>query len=475
MTPPPETVPLFGPLFTTDRIRDIFSARHTLERMLDFESALGRALAALQLAPASAARSIESQCNANLFDIDALARDAAMAGNVAIPMVKALTSLVAKVDEGAASFVHWGATSQDAIDTGLVLQLREALEVLEQDLAGLSAVLKKLAETHVSTILAGRTWLQQGPPTTLGLKIAGWFSAIERHRARIAGTRTRVCVIQFGGAVGTLAALGDRGLDVARALATELKLSLPALPWHAHRDRLAEVATVLGLLTGSLGKIARDVSLMAQTEVDEALEPAAVGRGGSSTMPHKRNPVSCAVVLAAAMRIPPLVSTMLSAMVQEHERGLGGWHAEWETLPEICALAAGAVAHSRQMLDGLEVHANEMARNLDVTHGLILAEAVVFALARHVGKKSAQDAVELACRRARENHRPLKDVLLEMPEVQAHLPAEEITRLLDPANYLGFARQMTQMALSASDPFAVQHHDRQDHDTHDKNNPRTES
>jgi 3-carboxy-cis,cis-muconate cycloisomerase len=444
---PPQPTRLLDPLFTTDRMREIFSDRRRLQRMLDFEAALAKALVATGIAPPEVAPAIEAQCDAARFDLAALARGAVAAGNLAIPMVKALTSLVAEADEKAMAFVHWGATSQDAIDTGLVLQLREALEWIDQGLENLSQILAGIITAHQSTLVAGRTWLQQGPPVTLGLKAAGWRSAIERHLARMAQVRPRVLVLQFGGAVGTLSALEDRGLAVAAALAKELQLELPDLPWHAHRDRPAEVATTLGLLAGSLGKIARDISLMAQTEVGELMEPAGPGRGGSSTMPHKRNPVGCAVVLAAAIRVPALVSTMLASMVQEQERGLGGWHAEWETLPEIFLLTAGAMARTIEILGGLEVHAEKMKENLDLTHGLILAEAVSFALGKQIGKHAAHRLVEQACRRSVEQNRPLHDVLMEEPEVASRFSAEQISRLLDPRNYLGSAEQMTKRAL----------------------------
>src|SRR5579863_1563690 len=260
----PEPIRLLDALFTTDAMRQAFSDQHRLQRMLDFEAALARALAAIGIAPKNVIAPIESQCRAELFDRESLARAAALSGNLAIPMVKSLTQLVAKTNAQAASFVHWGATSQDAIDTGLVLQLREALELLERDLANLSASLRKLAAAQQSMLVAGRTWLQQGPPVTFGLKVAGWLDAIERHRERLGHARKQVLVLQFGGAVGTLAAVGDRGLELAAALATDLKLDLPMVPWHSHRDRIAEVAASLGLLVGSLGKIARDISLMSQ-------------------------------------------------------------------------------------------------------------------------------------------------------------------------------------------------------------------
>lgn len=439
---------LLDPLFTTERAREIFSDRGRLQGMLDFEAALAQALARVGVAPGGVAPAIQAQCRADLFAMDTLAREGGLAGNLAIPLVKALTAAVAKSDERAAGFVHWGATSQDAIDTGLVLQLRDALDLMTRQLAALSDVLAQVAERYRSTLLAGRTWLQQASPTTFGLKAAGWLDAVNRDRARVAATRKQILVLQFGGAVGTLAALGEQGPAVARALAEELKLELPSVPWHTHRDRFAEVAATVGLLVGTLGKIARDISLMAQTEVGEALEPAAPGQGGSSTLPHKRNPVGSAAVLAAAIRVPALVSTMLAAMVQEHERGLGGWHAEWETLPEIFLLAAGAVSHTLQIVGGLEVHEEKMSDNLAVTHGLILTEAVAIALAKHVGRMPAHHLMEQASRRALESGRPLRDVLVEDQQVGDYLSVPEIDKLLDPKNYTGSAKSMIDRVLA---------------------------
>jgi 3-carboxy-cis,cis-muconate cycloisomerase len=445
----PEPIRLLDPLFTTDVMRRAFSDQRRLQCMLDFEAALARALAAIGIAPRGVIASIASQCHAELFDVESLAGAAALSGNLAIPLVKVLTEFVAKSDAQAAAFVHWGATSQDAIDTGLVLQLREALDLLDRDLAHLSASLARLAAAHKYTLVAGRTWLQQGPPVTFGFKVAGWLDAVERHRERLSHSRKQILVLQFGGAVGTLAALGDRGLDLAAALARELNLDRPELPWHSHRDRLAEVAASLGLLVGSLGKMARDISLMSQTEIDEVLEPSHEGRGGSSTMPHKRNPVSSAVILAAALRVPGLVSVMLTSLVQEHERGLGGWHAEWETLPEICRLTAGALAHMKEVVDGLEVHSDEMSQNVNLTRGLILAEAVAFALRESLGREKSHKIVEEAARRAAQERSDFAEVLLSYPDVRRHLSAADLSRLLDPANYLGSALEMTDRVLAA--------------------------
>jgi len=319
---------LLEPLFRWEAIEGLFSDRARIQAMLDFEAALARAEARTGVIPSSAAPAIASKCRAELYDIAALARATELAGNPAIPLVQQLTALVGRDDEQAMRFVHWGATSQDAIDTGFVLQLRGALECIQAELKRLSGMLASLAEKHRSTAAAGRTLLQQALPTTFGLKVAGWLDAIHRHSERISEVRRRALVVQFGGAVGTLAALGNEGIDVARELGEELHLTAPDLSWHAHRDRVVEVAAMLGLLTGSLGKIARDISLQMQTEVAEVFEPFGAGRGSSSTMPHKRNPVTFAVVLAAAARMPGLVSSMLGTMVQEQERGLGGWHAE---------------------------------------------------------------------------------------------------------------------------------------------------
>ena len=435
-------------LFTTEAMQAAFSDRARLQGMLDFEAALARVEARLGVVPAGAADVIASHCRAELYDIDALARAAALAGNTAIPLVKALTARVARADAEAARYVHWGATSQDAMDTGLVLQLRAAFTALEQDLERLAAALARLAELHRRTPMAGRTWLQQAAPITFGLKAAGWLSALERDRERLRAARARALVLQLGGAVGTLAALGEQGMAVAAAIAEELDLALPECPWHGQRDRMAETAAALGLLTGGLGKMARDVSLMAQTEVGEVAEPQAPGRGGSSTLPHKRNPVGSAVMLAAAARVPGLVATMLTGMVQEHERGLGGWHAEWNTLPEIFRASAGAAAQAAQVMAGLEVDAARMRANLDATRGLVMAEAVGLALARHIGRAAAHEAVESASQRAIEQGSHLREVLAADPQVGRHLSAADLERLFDPAGYLGSSEALVRRVLA---------------------------
>ncbi|HYL63206.1 MAG TPA: 3-carboxy-cis,cis-muconate cycloisomerase [Candidatus Methylomirabilis sp.] len=440
---------LLDPLFRSQHVERVFSNRATLQGMLDFEAALARAEARAGFIPESAAPAIESKCRAELYDMALLARSAATAGNLAIPLVKQLTHRVAQKDKEAARYVHWGATSQDTIDTGRVLQLRQALALISAELDHLATLLSVMAHKHRASVVAARTWMQQALPTTFGLKAAGWLDAINRHRARLAETRERCLVLQFGGAVGTMAALGARGIDVAFHLSKELQLPSPAVPWHSHRDRMAEVATTLGLCTGTLGKIARDISLHTQTEVAELFEPSVDGRGGSSTMPHKHNPVTSAVVLAAASRVPALVATMLSSVVQEQERGLGGWHAEWETLPEIVRLTAGALHHLTSTVSGLDIDAARMRQNLDVTHGLIFAEAVSMALAEKMPRAEAHELVRLACKRAHVEHAELRSILASDGIIRANLSNAELDRLFTPANYLGVADQLIDRVLGA--------------------------
>ena len=441
---------LLDSLFGSAAMDEVFSDAARLQGMLDFEAALARAEVRCGVIPAAAAPGITSKCRAELIDVNALAAATAVSLNPAIPLIKQLTALIAKDDPEAARFVHWGATSQDANDTGLVLQIRQALDILEADLAALCRGLAELAQKHRCTPIAGRTLMQHALPTTFGVKVAGWLDAMNRHRERFAETRARVLVLQFGGAVGTLAALREKGLQVAEALAAELHLGLPTVPWHAQRDRVAEAATTLGLCTGTLGKIARDISLHMQTEIAEVFEPAGEGRGVSSTMPHKRNPVSAAIVLSAATRVPGLVSTMLSAMVQEDERGLGDWHAEWETLPEIFRLTAGALHQMVTSVPYLEIDAARMRRNLDATHGLIFAEAVTMAMGKHIGKSAAHALVEAASRQARESGKHLHEVLAQNQTVTERLTPAELNGLFAPENYLGAAEELVDRVIDAS-------------------------
>jgi 3-carboxy-cis,cis-muconate cycloisomerase len=440
---------LLAPLFRHSAVDAELSDLASVQSMLDFESALANAESRAGVIPASAVQPIAAACHAKNFDLASLAESAALSGNLAIPIIKQLTALVAQSDPAAARFVHFGATSQDAIDTGRILQLRRALNIISVDLDQLSDSLAALALAHRSTLIAARTWMQHALPTTFGFKVASWLDAIDRDRAHLLETQSRCLVLQFGGAVGTLAALGANGPAVAKNLSAELQLPLPHLPFHSNRDRFAEISTTLGLCAGTLGKIARDISLHSQIEIAELFEPSALGRGSSSTMPHKRNPIVCATVLSAAIRIPHLVATMLSALPQEDERGLGGWHAEWETLPEIVSLTAGSLHHLASIAPHLEVDTARMRQNLDLTHGLIYAEAVTMALAEKIGRPQAHSLLESACTRARAQQKNLRDILSHGDKISPHLSSIDLDRLFDPQNYLGSAESFVDRVLAA--------------------------
>ena len=437
-----------GLLFGDARVAEAFGDHATLQRMLDVEAALAEAEASAGVIPHACVAPIQAAAKAELYDHAAIAAAAARAGNIAIPLVQQLTERVASIDPAAASYVHWGATSQDILDTGLVLQLRAAVPVVLEYLERAARSGADQARRYADVPMSGRTWLQQATPITFGLKAAGWVDALDRTRARLGVALDAALVLQFGGASGTLAALGSHGLTVTGALAARLRLRAPDLPWHAHRDRLADLACALGVAAGTAGKIARDLSLLAQTEIGEAVEAPHDGSGGSSTMPHKRNPVSTSVALAAAARAPGLVATMLAAMNQEHERGLGGWQAEWVTLPELVLAAAGGARALADALDGLVVDAPRMRANLDATGGVALAEAIVMVLAAPLGRREAHARVEAAARRATAERRPLADVLGEDPVVTRHLDREEIERRLMPEQYLGVAHAFVDRVLS---------------------------
>lgn len=445
---------LFDAYFTAPAMRAIFCDAGRVQGMLDFEAALARAEARVGLIPTEAVAPIESACKAELYDYPALAQAIATAGNSAIPLVKALGKRIAATDPEAERYVHLGATSQDAMDSGLVLQLRAAIGLLESDLAKLADALAAQAERHIDTPLAGRTWLQQATPVTLGMKLAGVLGAVTRHRQRLSELKPRLLSLQFGGASGSLAALGEAGWSVSDALAQELDLTLPEQPWHTQRDRLVEFASLLGMIAGSLGKMGRDLSLLMQTEAGEVFEPSAPGKGGSSTMPHKRNPVSAAVLIGAATRAPGLVATMFSAMPQEHERSLGLWHAEWDTLPELCCLVSGALQQALLVVPGLEVDAARMRSNLELTQGLVLAEAVSIALAQKIGRDAAHHLIEQCCKQAVREGVHLRAVLGANAEVSVQLSAAELDRLLDAAHYLGQARRWVERTVAEHTQFS---------------------
>jgi 3-carboxy-cis,cis-muconate cycloisomerase len=422
-----------------------------LQHMLDFEAALARAEVATGVIPASASGPITDACKAGSFDLTSLAEAATKSGNLAIPLVRALTTNVAGTDAEAARYVHWGATSQDVIDTATMLTLREGLEVLLKDIGRAVAGFARLAQQHRQTAVVARTWLQHALPMPFGLKLAEYAAALHRSRIRLQRLRGEALALQFGGAAGTLAALGDRGLLVAEKLAAELGLPMPDAPWHTHRDRLAEAASVFAIVSGTCGKIARDVQLMMQTDVAEAFEPSGEGRGGSSTMPHKRNPVAAATALAAATMAPNLAATIFAAQVQDHERSAGPWHAEWPTLPGLLLVTSGALASIVDIAEGLEVDVARMYANLDETHGLIMAEAVAMALAERIGKAEAHHLVETASKKAVAEKKDLREVLIKDPKVTAHLSGEKIAKLFEPMAYQGVSQVLIDRLLASLD------------------------
>jgi 3-carboxy-cis,cis-muconate cycloisomerase len=422
-----------------------------LQHMLDFEAALARAEAATGVIPAAAAGSIGKACKAAAFDLAALAEAATRSGNLAIPLVKALTADVAKADADAARYVHWGATSQDVIDTAAMLGLRAAIDALLSDIDRAIAGFGKLARQHRDTAVVARTWLQHALPMPFGLKLAEYAAALHRSRRRLQRLRGETLALQFGGAAGTLAALGDKGLVVAERLAQELKLPLPDAPWHTHRDRIAEAASVFAIVAGTCGKIARDIQLMMQTDVAEAFEPSGEGRGGSSTMPHKRNPVAAATALAAATMAPNLAATIFAAQVQDHERSAGPWHAEWPTLPMLQLVTSGGLAAIVDIAEGLEVDAARMRVNLDATHGLIMAEAVTMALAEKIGKSESHHLVEAASKKAVTEKKGLREVLTKDSKITAHLDTDRITKLFEPMAYQGVSQALIDRLLASLD------------------------
>ena len=436
------------PWFSDDRVAALFTGATHLQFMLDVEAALAAAEASAGVIPPGCVEPIRAAASATLHDPAVIAEEAAAAGNIVIPVVRHLTQRVAAADAAAARYVHWGATSQDIQDTALVLQLRAAISLVIEHIERAARSAEGLARTHSETPMAGRTWLQHAIPTTFGLKAAGWLDALDRTRRRLDVALDDVLVLQFGGAAGTLASLGSDGPAVTDALADRLGLRAADIPWHAHRDRLAHLACVLGVAVGTAGKIARDLSLLAQSEVGEVREKPREGRGGSTTMPQKQNPVSASVALAAATRAPGLVATMLGAMVQEHERGLGGWQAEWDTLPDLVIVAAGGVRALADALDGLVVDPTRMRRNIEATGGTLLAESVAMTLAEAIGKGAAHACIETACRRASVEGRPLVDVLAQDPVVAEHLARPEIEQRLSPEAYLGSARVFVQRVLA---------------------------
>lgn len=435
---------LYRDMFTTPAMRAVFDDRTLVQRFIEVEVALAVAQGGLGVIPAEAARQIAASARLEAIDFEAMKRETEIVGYPVLPLVHQL----GKVCGEAGRYIHWGATTQDIMDSATVLQVRAAFDLVAADLAELRRILAALARKHRDTPMAGRTHLQQALPITFGYKAAIWLAGLDRHGERLQQLRPRVEVVQFAGAAGTLASLGTRGLEVQAAMARELDLAVPVATWHVARDGLAEAVQFLALLTGSLAKIAYDVMLMMATELGEVYEPFVKGRGASSTMPQKRNPISCEFILAAARMVRQHAGSMLDAMVADLERATGPWHVEWAALPEAFLLAAGALHQSKFILGGLIVDAPRMRRNLDLTGGLIVAEAVMMGLAPKLGRNTAHDVVYDAARKAADQGLKLLDVLLANEQVAAAVDRDELARLVEPLNYVGLAPQMVDRVLA---------------------------
>ena len=436
---------IFRDIFSTPEMRQVFSDEGRTAYYLDIEAALARAQARLGVIPEAAAREISRQCHIENIDLARLKQQTERIGYPILGVVQQIVDLCA---DGLGEWCHWGATTQDITDTAAILQIRAALALVETEMEVIAGVLADLSRRYRDTPMAGRSNLQQAVPLTFGFKMATLLAAMQRHREQLAQLRPRVLVGEFGGAVGTLASLGAAGLEVQAALMDELGLGHPEIAWHTVRDRIGEVACFLGLLTGTLGKISMDVKLLMQTEVAEVYEPFHAARGSSSTMPQKRNPVSCLYIHSTVALVRQHVAALLEAAVADHERSTGPWEIEWISLPEIFLLASGALAQTRLMLSGLEVDPARMRANLDLTRGMIVSEAVMMGLGPHLGRQRAHDLVYDICRKVATSGEPLLDLLAQDAEISRHLSRAELAKLCDPQNYLGLASEMVNRVLA---------------------------
>lgn len=426
---------IFRDFYSTAEMHAIFDDRNLVQCWLDVEAALARAQAQLDIIPAAAAVDITNQARAEIVDWEALREGTVLVGYPILPLVRQLAAAAGE----AGRYVHWGATTQDIMDTANVLQLREAFAVILRDIRMLIETLSGLAREHRSTTMAGRTHGQHALPITFGFKIAVWIDELQRHQERFEQMRPRLLRCQFGGAAGTLASLHEDGWEVHQALASELDLVPANIAWHSARDSFAEFVALCGLLTATLGKLAHEIATLQKNEYAEVEEPFEFGKGSSSTMPQKRNPILCEATIGIAQLVAQQVPTMLTAMRPEHERAMGEWHAEWDVIPHVCQLTGAALQHSLTVLGGLVVYPEAMRRNLALTNGQIVAEAVMMQLGRYVGRQQAHDLVYAACEQAIAEATSLHDVLSTYSEVLAVLPPERLAELLDPTNYVGLA------------------------------------
>jgi 3-carboxy-cis,cis-muconate cycloisomerase len=437
---------LFRDVFGTPAMREVFSDFSLISRYAEVEIALAKAEARCGVIPAQAAEEIAKRTDVSAFDFDLLRRETDIVGYPILPLVHQMV----KQCGDAGRYVHWGATTQDIMDTAVILQVRAGLEIIEADISALRGIFVGLSKRYRDTPMAGRTHLQQALPVTFGYKTAIWLAMFDRHAERLAQLKPRVLVGQFAGAAGTLASLGDKGFEVQKALCEELGLGVPVSTWHVARDGLAEAINFLALVTGSLGKIALDIIMMASTEFGEVYEPFVKGRGASSTMPQKRNPISSELMLAAAKGVRQHAGLMLDATVQDFERATGPWHAEWMAIPESFVLTAGSLHQAKFALGGLIVDETKMVENLDISRGLIVAEAVMMGLAPDIGRQEAHDVVYDACRIANEKGMTLADALSADPRVSERIDRATIDRLTSPGNYLGLAPDMVDRVIASS-------------------------
>ena len=435
---------VFRDIFTTPAMRNVWSDENRVQKYLDFEAALARAQARLGIIPKNAAAEIVRHCEAKQIDMAKLKEATEKIGYPVLPVVQ---QLVALCKDGLGEWSHWGATTQDITDTATIMQIREALDLIENEIDGIRDALATLAKKYRDTPMAGRSNLQQAVPITFGYKMATLLDAYERHKQRLDELRPRVLVGEFGGAAGTLSSLGKDGLKVQTELMKELKLGQPDISWHTVRDRIAEVGCFLGLVTGTCGKIAFDVKLLMQTEVEEVYEPFHQGRGSSSTMPQKRNPISSVYITAQTAMVKQLAAALLEAMVEDHERATGPWEIEWIALPEIFMLSAGALAQTRFVVEGLQVNEKRMRDNIGITKGLLMSEAVMMGLAAAIGRNRAHDVVYDICREVVKTGRPLVDLLAEDKEISKHASRKQLEKMVDPTNYLGVAGEMVDRVL----------------------------
>lgn len=437
--------PYYRDQFSTPAMREVFSDTGRFASWLSFEAALARAQSSLGVIPESVGAAVTAAAHTDNLDPAAMKDHFERVGFAILPLVK---QLVAACPEDAARYVHWGATTQDVLDTGLVLQMRGGLALIEAELDGVIAALVRLARDHRDTPQAGRTFQQHAAPITFGYKVAGWLDEALRHRARLPALKDRAFAVQFGGAVGTLAPLGDKGAEVRAALARELDLRDPDITWHTGRDALAEMVFWLGLVSGLLGRIGTEVAMLMRSEVGEVREPYVPGRGASSAMPQKRNPIACPQIIAISARARALVPQMMESQVQEHERGIAAMPVEWMVIPEAFLLASGALQHARPMLEGLDVDAAAMRANLDMGGGLIMSEAVMSGLAPIMGRGAAHEAVTAAAAAAIDSGRHLRDTLEENTAIMDALAPGALDALLEPGNYTGSAGAMVDAVLA---------------------------